>query len=184
MLTKNPLNHKLQNYISHHPEVIEQQIATLQHKIRSGEMKIWNKEFNLLPSVIFIDCELHHKYAALAEKYHQLLRKILVLYRERPEVRAYFGFSPLVESLCVLNPGYDNEITICRFDSYPTESGFKILENNTDCPAGVLFTHHHQQAITSMPLISSFISENVKLDATLNQPDEAFFSALLKVHEN
>ncbi|MDN8541821.1 circularly permuted type 2 ATP-grasp protein [Erwinia sp. BC051422] len=184
MLTNNPLNNQLQQYIALNPQAIGQQISLLEESLREGQISIWNKAFDLLPAVTFIDSGLHQKYARLAEEYHQLLRKLLVLYRERPEVRSWFSFPPLVESLCMLDPGYDNEIVICRFDSYPTEDGFKILENNTDCPAGVLFTHHHRQAITELPLISSFLRDNVQVAGTLNQSDEAFFHALLQAHEN
>ncbi|RRO07643.1 circularly permuted type 2 ATP-grasp protein [Pectobacterium aquaticum] len=184
MLTDNSLSNQLQQHIALNPKAIEQQISLLETSLNEGKISIWNKAFDLLPAVMFIDSERHQKYARLAEDYHRLLRKILVLYRERPEVRFWFGFPPLVESLCMLEPGYDNEIIICRFDSYPTENGFKILENNTDCPAGVLFTRHHRQAITGLPLISSFLHENVQVADTLNQSDEAFFHALLQAHEN
>ncbi|MEJ2044782.1 MAG: circularly permuted type 2 ATP-grasp protein [Reinekea sp.] len=183
MFQQNPVNAAFKTYLLDNAEALHQQINGLTQSILNGEQVIWNKEFNLLPTVVFIDSETCSRFAAEVEQYHLILQKVLKLYRQHQSVRDFFGFDTLVEELCVLDSGLENEIVICRFDSYPTPDGFKLLENNTDCPAGVLFTHRHSKAIAGLPLIASFINEYGPVAQTRNMTDMGFFDTLFDAHK-
>jgi uncharacterized circularly permuted ATP-grasp superfamily protein len=74
--------------------------------------------------------------------YVTLLERVIRLYRDEEEVRAFFALNPVDESLAVLTTGLSREIIVCRLDCYVDAEGggIRVLENNTDCPAGPLFT--------------------------------------------
>jgi len=92
------------------------------------------------PLVLKLDWETDHR--SRMNSYHSLLEKTIRLCVEHVELSEYLGHSQ-VERQFVLAPlRTDRYIEICRIDGYIERGGgaFKILEHNSDSPAGIVFT--------------------------------------------
>lgn len=70
----------------------------------------------------------------LCQTFYTIFEKTIQAYKEDEQVRKLFGFSPELEELIVLEPGYQAAIPVLRIDIfYDEETGeFKVCEFNTD----------------------------------------------------
>lgn len=70
----------------------------------------------------------------IAETCTSIFSKVIDAYKEDPEVRKLFGFSPELEELILRDPGYETRVPMLRVDIfYNEETGdFKFCEFNTD----------------------------------------------------
>lgn len=73
------------------------------------------------------------RFRALTATLRQILRKVTDEYKRSPRFRKLFGFSPLMEELILVDPGYDYYFPMARFDLfYPFSDNFKFCELNAD----------------------------------------------------
>lgn len=163
---------------------INSDFVKLDKMANSHEHVIWNKAFDLLPSIVFIP-ETEHTYnQELLKHYFLLLQKVIYLYKENSSIRKFYNFTEEIETLCCLQTKGHLDTVICRFDTYISSNGMKILENNCDCPAGVIFTGRHAKLILNSPTINRFIEENTINKFPEIYSDDCFLNTLLKAHEN
>jgi hypothetical protein len=109
----------------------------------------------------------------MVERYMGLLERVISLYRTNPDVRAFFRLGPEEESLVRADTSLTPAIRIARLDGYIAQSDGKIrfLENNTDCPAGILFTERLNRLVDSITE-STVARAGVKVVNTpLDKPD-------------
>jgi len=66
-----------------------------------------------------------------------LLEKVIRLYFEEPIVKHAFQLSKEAELLMEIDPGYERQVPISRFDCFLEGETLKFIEMNTDSPAGV-----------------------------------------------
>lgn len=73
-------------------------------------------------------------FEKLCQTFYSIFEKTIVAYQNDPEIRALFHFSPELEELIALEPGYQAAIPVLRIDIfYDEETGdFKVCEFNTD----------------------------------------------------
>lgn len=78
----------------------------------------------------------------VVKHYVDCLERVISLYHSFADVRAYFRLSPEEENLVLADTSLKPVIRIARLDGYINQADGKlrILENNSDCPAGILFT--------------------------------------------
>jgi hypothetical protein len=101
-----------------------------------------NRDFPLSPVPVLVRAERAERLASLLARYVELLGKIVGWYRERPEVRAFYGLGPAADRLIEADRALGDAPWVCRLDGY-LEAGterLRVLENNADAPAGTLFT--------------------------------------------
>lgn len=93
-----------------------------------------------LPVAIAEDTLAEHR--TTAERYMALLERVIALYRSSTAVRDYFGLDPGADALVHADASLRPAIRIARLDGYlhHRDGTIRFLENNTDCPAGILFT--------------------------------------------
>ncbi len=101
-----------------------------------------NTDYPFTPVPMFVESRALSALIERTQTYVALLEKVIRLYREHGDVRRFFGLDPAAEGLVATRSGLAREIAICRLDGYLTagESQLCVLENNSDCPAGTLFT--------------------------------------------
>lgn len=113
------------------------------------------------------------EHRALVERYVRCLERVVELYHASADVRAYFRLGPDEERLILLDTRLRPAIRIARLDGYVNQADgrIRILENNTDCPAGILFTER-LNLLTDKLLEGALAESRVRLVATrLDQRD-------------
>lgn len=101
-----------------------------------------NRDFPLSPLPVLVRGAAADALRQPLQEYVRLLGHVVRLYREDPEVRAWFGLPEAAERLIAADTGPDDAPWVCRLDGY-LEQGTErllLLENNADAPAGTLFT--------------------------------------------
>lgn len=109
-------------------------------------LKTWPKfrniDYDLIPLPLVVSAERLEHHRRTVERYVDILERVIELYGREPDVRDYFGFSADEDALIRQDAGFRRNIRICRLDGYlaQRDGRLRILENNADCPAGILFT--------------------------------------------
>jgi hypothetical protein len=116
--------------------------GTAAETVLAGAPCFQNRDFPLSPLPVLVRGEAAEELRPLLERYGDLLGHVVRLYREHPEVRAWFGLPPAAERLIAADPGPGDAPWVCRLDGYLEQGSERLvlLENNADAPAGTLFT--------------------------------------------
>ncbi|WP_434752335.1 circularly permuted type 2 ATP-grasp protein [Paenibacillus amylolyticus] len=138
---------------------LDEEIRELEGKLESNGFIYRNKPFQLFPRVVILSSSDREKIRNDAEKLLAILEKVIRIYEEDVATREFFMLDEAASRLVQIDPGYERKIRISRFDTYlvPGEESFKVLENNTDCPAGTIFTGRINTVIRQIPSISTFL---------------------------
>lgn len=110
--------------------------------VLAGAPCFQNRDFPLSPTPVLVRADAAEHVNAELEAYVALLGEVCRLYRERPEVRAWYGLPESARRLIEADRGPGDLPWICRLDGY-LEAGSErlvLLENNADAPAGTLFS--------------------------------------------
>jgi hypothetical protein len=111
------------------------------HAVATGPV-FQNKDFPLSPVPVLVRHDSAARLVPSLAAYGRLLGKVVALYRERPDVRAFYGLDPTADRLIDADRSLGDAPWVCRLDGY-LEAGterLRVLENNADSPAGTLFT--------------------------------------------
>jgi len=122
---------------------LETLLQTLQHNDLKNVLAapFRNKHFDFYPVPIPLREECVQDYVTNLNSYIALLDKVIALYKTESGIRNYFNFSEAVNELVLLSIEKEQGKFFSRFDGYlTTQNQIKILENNSDAPAGTIFT--------------------------------------------
>ncbi|HVB41349.1 MAG TPA: hypothetical protein VNF47_01420 [Streptosporangiaceae bacterium] len=117
-------------------------LATAVRAVLRSAPAFQNKAFPLSPLPLMVAEPDAAALASAAEDYVRLLDKIVRLYLDEPEVRAWYDLGDAAEALILADQRLGGCVAVCRLDGYleqRTERPF-FLENNADAPAGSMFT--------------------------------------------
>jgi hypothetical protein len=117
-------------------------VAAAVTRLGGESPRFQNKDYPLSPFPLVVASSRLEAHRRTTERYMSLLERVLDLYNSSPDVRSYFGLSEDEESLVRADPSLTPSIRISRLDGYIDQrnGSVRFLENNTDCPAGILFT--------------------------------------------
>jgi PhzF family phenazine biosynthesis protein len=171
--------------IERHGADLFAQVDRVEDAVAEGGLIYRNKSFPLLPKITVLSARQRDELATLAERLSDLLEKVLRIFATDADTRGYFMLKDSWYDLASIDPGYGRRIRIARFDTYPADAveRLKVLENNTDCPAGVLFTGRVNQVLAMVPAFAVFLRG---LPPVFREPIDApdgFFDALLAAYE-
>lgn len=159
---------------------LDEEIRELEGRLENDGYVYRNKPFQLYPRVVILSSSDREWIRIEAEKLLAILEKVIRLYEEDTATREYFMLDEAASRLVRIDPGYERKIRISRFDTYlvPGEEGFKVLENNTDCPAGVIFTGRVNSVLRQIPSLSRYLNNIPPLyEEGIHKPD-AFINEL------
>jgi hypothetical protein len=107
------------------------------------------------PLLLSSDEERHLRWAT--DGLMRLVEQVVDLYREDPEVRAFFAFPEHVEELCLLEPGFRPHATLGRFDSYWSGRRLRFLELNANGAAMWTVAEALGEAVFDLPGLSDLL---------------------------
>jgi glutathionylspermidine synthase len=101
------------------------------HKLQSTNAKYKGKIVDFLYHPVFFSAQEMDHLSDITEKMTVIIRKCTEQYISDPEFRTYFKFSPEMEELILIDPGYKNPVPIARYDLF-YGNDFKFCELNGD----------------------------------------------------
>ncbi|MCK5156555.1 MAG: glutathionylspermidine synthase family protein [Spirochaetales bacterium] len=106
---------------------------SVEKKLSESNAKYKGEVIDFLYQPNFFDKEDIAGFNGLVSILTGILDRVIKEYLENPEFRKYFGFSPLMEELILVDPGYKRNVPIARFDIFnPRGDNFKFCELNGD----------------------------------------------------
>ncbi len=90
----------------------------------------------------------------------ELVEKVVDLYVQDKDVRAYFGFPAPLEQLILVDPGYRRNVPIGRFDSYWDGHHVRLLELNTNGTAGMPLAERAAALFAAQPLVKEILDHH------------------------
>ena len=147
-----------------------------------------NKYFDLYPLILVANKRLRKEAEETSESMIRILEKVCFLYKQDPATKDYFMLTELQDALVSIENSFERNICVSRFDALLTYQNsdfvFKILENNTDCPAGVLFTGRIMSILKSVDKVNQFLLDINDLSQDEIESDSSFINALLSAYSS
>ncbi|HNX68373.1 MAG TPA: glutathionylspermidine synthase family protein [Candidatus Omnitrophota bacterium] len=128
----------------------------------------------------FVTPKQHHLLKRVSSAFHQILNTTARLYFEEVQLRSHFRLSPEAEELVKIDPGYSQHVVFSRFDALLEGESLKLLEFNSDVPAGAAYTDQLESAFLSEELVWPFAEEH-HLAST--ERVQSILTTLLSVYE-
>lgn len=119
------------------------------------------KPVEFLYQPMFLRDEDYQRFDRLTSELYSILNKVIKQYLEDVSFRRHFGFSPLLETLILKDPGYSTAVPIGRFDifyHYDTGS-FQFCELNADGSSGMVEQQELARIFKSSTALKAYESE-------------------------
>jgi len=171
--------------IEDNKEKLKEEIKIAEKECSEKGLVFQNKPFKIYPCVSILSAEDRNQIQTEAENMINILEKVIRLYSKDKETKEFFMLDDKARELVEINPGYERKIRISRFDTYlvPGQSLFKILENNTDCPAGVIFTGRMLDVMKKVPTIKEYLDHLPPVKEEGIDNSQNFVQTLLDTYE-
>lgn len=128
----------------------------------------------------FISPKQQHLLKRVASAFYQILNTTTRLYFEEAQLRPHFRLSPEAEELVKIDPGYSQNIIFSRFDVLLEGESLKLLEFNSDAPAGAAYTDQLEAAFLEEKLVQLFAEEH---HLAASERVQGILATLLSVYE-
>ena len=110
----------------------------------------------------------------------QALNTATRLYLEEGHLASVFRLQPEVAELIKMDPGYTQSVVFCRFDAILDGENLKLVEFNSDSPAGAAYTDEVERVLLEEEVLKAFIDEYHLMPSARAQ---TILDALLAVYE-
>lgn len=94
------------------------------------------------------------------ESMTKLLNKVIDLYINVPHLRKEFEIDPEIEEWLLMDPGYKQAVVFCRIDGFLEGESLKLVEFNTDSPAGAAYADKIGELILRQPEVKTFFDSH------------------------
>jgi glutathionylspermidine synthase len=129
------------------PELYYQDYQLLEEKLADSHAYYKGQVIPFLYQPFFFSNSGRQHFSWLIEQLSSILDKVIQRYISEPEFRSYFKFSSELEELILVEPGYEADFPMARFDIFAyDEQNIKFCEFNADGSSGMVKTNildHH-----------------------------------------
>lgn len=175
------LDHAYDEYLKSKPTVAIQAVESFQKKITSSELKYGRAVIPTFFKPLFLTAKQNHLVKRVTAAMQQVVNTAIRIYFEDNRFARYFRFTPEIEELVKIDPGYSPAVIFARFDGILEGGRLKLAEFNCDSPVGAAYSSLISETMLSEPFFKSFVDDNA-LEAF--RPADDILNALLGVYED
>lgn len=173
------------NLIEENPEKYYKDYLITVEKAKNSNAKYKGKPIPFLYQPMFFTEKDIETFNRIGRTLMSIADKVTKKYLESPEYRKKFKYPKLLEDLLLIDPGYDINIPIGRFDLfYGGGDRFKFIEVNTDGTSGMnednIFSNilletksmeimKKKYKVSYFELIDSWVEESLKIYSSFNK---------------
>ncbi len=128
----------------------------------------------------FLTPKQEHLLKRVTSTVAQILNNAVRLYFEEAHLSHVFKMSPEAAELIKIDPGYSQTVVFARFDALLEGESLKLIEFNTDSPAGTAYTDQLEEVLFSEPALQGFFKE---YQFTFQSRVQSILNALLGAYE-
>jgi hypothetical protein len=105
----------------------------VKEKVKDSSAYYEGKPVEFLYQPMFFTADDIERFKSLTSTLTGILKKVVSSYLKSPQLRKEFGFSPLMEELILVDPGYSIKFPMARYDIfYHYDNNYKFCELNAD----------------------------------------------------
>ncbi|MEC9488407.1 MAG: hypothetical protein UMV23_02845 [Halanaerobium sp.] len=154
------LFHDYQELIMEMPEEYYADCLKALEKVKNSSARYHGHPVEFLYQPMFFAREDIRRFDELSRKLTIILKKIIAEYRSNPAFRQHFPFSDLLEELILVDPGYQVEFPVARFDIfYHYDGQAQFCELNADGSSGMNEARVLQEVIGEARAFQPFIED-------------------------
>lgn len=128
----------------------------------------------------FLTPKQEHLLKRVSSTIAQVINNAARLYFEEGHLSHVYRMSHEAAELIKIDPGYSQPVVFARFDALLEGESLKLIEFNTDSPAGTAYTDQLEQVLFEEPVLQPFYREH---DLAQNSRVQNILNALLCVYE-
>ena len=155
------LYEQMKSDIKSNIEKHEQQYEQIRSNVEQSSAIYHGHPVDFLYNLILVDQYKLHNFQEKLDKFNQILKKITTKYLSDPKFRSYFRFPELMEELIMIDPGYEIEYPVARFDFFNpyNDKNIKFCELNTDGSSAMNEVRVLQREFSNSALIKDYDHE-------------------------
>jgi hypothetical protein len=161
------------------PEIIKA-IPQFLERLHEGSFKFGRFTIPAYYKLHFLSPKQEHLLKRIASTLTQVINTASRLYFEESHLSYVFRMPPEAADLIKIDPGYSQNVVFSRFDSLLEGESIKVLEFNSDAPAGTAYTDQLEEILLSEPTLQHFFEEH-KLKFTSRV--QVILNTLLEIYE-
>jgi hypothetical protein len=170
----NNLDHAYDEFLASNSQEAVNAIHDFEKALHTRHIKFGR---SLLPTYFkhhFLKPKQGHLIQQATESLAGILNKVVDLYLKEPYLRRKIELDPKVEEWLLADPGYKQSVVFARMDGFIEGEALKLVEFNTDSPAGATYADQIDELIFSQKELKPFFdTHKVKRDYRINKILEA-----------
>ena len=179
MVNTNELYNKMKKWMQNNPELHKKEYIKLEEMVSNSTAYYHGKPVSFFYQPMLFNKDQIDLFTKKINIFNGILKKVTRRYLSDERFRSFFDFPSLMEELIMVDPGYEVEYPVARFDFfYDYEDQFKFCELNTDGSSAMNEARVLQRDFQKSKLIKEF---NSKYNF---EGYELFYSLINKILEN
>lgn len=178
-MTKN-LDYEFDEYLKAHGEQSVSAVAGFQERLQKTCFRYGRFTIPTFLKAYFLNHKQEHLLKRVASTMAQIINTAARLYFEDAHLSHVYRVPPEAADLIKIDPGYSQPVIFARFDALLEGESLKLIEFNTDSPAGTAYTDSLEEVLFTEPVLQDFFKEN-----QLSQQSrvQSILDALLSTYE-
>ncbi|MEG6615499.1 circularly permuted type 2 ATP-grasp protein [Peptococcaceae bacterium 1198_IL3148] len=141
--------------VTNHPDRYYQDYLATINAVENSSAKFNNQTVPFLYNPLFFSTEDIKSFQGLTNTLMGILQKVIEKFISSPSFRIKFGFDQLLEELILVDPGYEVNIPMSRFDIFYYRPGvFKFCELNADGSSGMHKTNELERIFLNTAVVN------------------------------
>ncbi len=154
------LDHEFDEYLKSREPQILKAIAGLPEKLQKTCFRYGRFTIPTFYKAFFLSPKQEHLLKRVSATMAQVINTAARLYFEEGHMSTVFKMSPEAADLIKIDPGYSQTVVFARFDALLEGESLKVIEFNTDSPAGTAYTDQLEEVLFSEEPLQDFFKEH------------------------
>ncbi len=153
------LDHAYDEYLASHPKEAIRALGNFESALHESLVKFGR---SVLPTYFkphFLSEKQERILRIVSETMIKVMNKVIDLYINEPYLRSHFEIDPEHEEWLLLDPGYKQSVIFSRIDGFLEGEALKLVEFNTDSPAGAAYADKIADLILAQKDLKPFFDQ-------------------------
>jgi len=173
-------DHAYDEYLKANSEQALRVMASFQQKVSESDFKFGRVSIPTFFKPLFLTSRQMHLVKRVTVAMQQIVNTAIRVYFEDNRFSRYFRFTPELEELVKIDPGYSSAVIFARFDGILEGGRLKYTEFNCDSPVGAAYSSFLSEQLLGEPFFKKFTEDHT---LELFRPADEILNALLSVYE-
>lgn len=154
------LDHEFDEYLKARQSTVVSAIQKFPENLQKTCFRYGRFTIPTFYKAYFLTPKQEHLLKRVSSTMAQIINNAARLYFEEGHLSHVYRMTPEAAELIKIDPGYSQPVVFARFDALLEGESLKLIEFNTDSPAGTAYTDQLEEVLFSEPVLQDFFKEN------------------------